>query len=281
MDFNDFVSQYNQYDALDDDLDRIEKSAILTFEYDQRHDNVSAMYKTVPVFRNKKYENVILAGEIWLCTLDTTHPNYYFATPIHKIDASFLFELKKSQIDEIAEIIWKNHEGVIRPQLDEKYHDIMNEAISKAVDNTKIKYQAELEERDSKIIILEQRDNENKQIIASLEEKAKTKPISAVFENGPAGTGLAPFQNLIQNISVRRTGPDTLQSDFFSQSRYFIHVSADHRIMVIRPHPQGNVLCIDNTLSLAGLSLVSSFAEPYDVISEYSPEYEGLQIYLK
>lgn len=281
MDFNDFVSQYNQYDALDDDLDRIEKSAILTFEYDSRHDNVSAMYKTVPVFRNKKYETVILAGEIWLCTLDTTHPNYYFATPIHKIDASFLFELKKNQIEEIAEIVWRNHEGVIKPQLEERYHDIMNETITKAVDNAKATYNAELEERDSKIILLEQRDTENKQIIASLEEKIKAKPAAAVFENGPPGSGLVPFQSVVQNISVRRTGPDTLQSDFFTQSRYFIHVSADHRIMVIHPHAQGNVICMDNTISLAGLSLVSSFADAYDMPSEYSSEYEGLQVYLK
>jgi hypothetical protein len=283
VDFRDFVAQLNdQFGTTDSDWDPMIKTAIVTFEYDDKRDNISGKYKTVPVFRHREYENTILAGETWICRLDTSHDNYHFATPVHKVDASFLFELKKNQIDEIAEAVWKNHGSVIQPALEEKYREIMRESASKAVEDARSEYEAKIEDLDSKIHALEQRDAENKQIIASLEEKAKAVPVYQA-RTAPGGMPqmFPTIQSLIPTASVRRISPDAMQSEFFTQSRYYIHVSADHRIIVVRPHAEGNVVCMDNVITLEGLSLISSFGEPHDMISEYSSEYGGLLIHLK
>ncbi|MDR3282273.1 MAG: hypothetical protein LBS92_01510 [Candidatus Methanoplasma sp.] len=283
VDFRDFIAQLNnQFGTTEGDWNQLAKTAIVTFEYDDKRDNISGKYKGVPVFRHREYENTILAGETWICKLDGSHDNYHFATPVQKVDASFLFELKKDQIDEIAETVWKNHEGAIRPSLEERYHDMMIENVSKAVEDAKSGFKAEVDDLNAKIRTLEQRDAESKQIIASLEEKAKAVPVYPVkITPGGMPQMLPSVQTLAPVSSVRRTSPDAMQSEFFTQSRYFIHVSADHRIIVIRPHAEGNVVCMDNTITLEGLSIISSFNEPYDMVSEYSSEYGGLLVHLK
>jgi len=81
-------------------------------------------------------------------------------------------------------------------------------------------------------------------------------------------------------VSVRRDGPDSISSDSFDKSRYFVHLSADHRVIIVRPHNEGDVVCMDNTIVLAGLSLVSTFNGPYEMVSEYNYSYGGILIYL-
>ncbi len=89
----------------------------------------------------------------------------------------------------------------------------------------------------------------------------------------------SPFR--IGRVSVERTGPDELRSEAFNRTRYFVHISSDYRILLIRPHDSGDVICIDNKIMLNGLSMALQFSGPTQLISEYSPEYGGILIHLR
>jgi hypothetical protein len=290
QDFDDFKQKMGtQYGTDELDWDHLrEMTAILTFTLDERG-NVSSRYMGLFVFRNRDSGETIQPGETWIVSL-TENPNTgknYFAKPIKKLDASFMFELKKDQMDEIADYIWKKHADTITPQLNERYSDILKAEIAKAADAAKAESAKTIEDLNAKVAVLEHKDTEDRQIIASLEEQVKTAqsqvraaPVeshasAAILPQGGAMFGPAP------SVSVRRVGPDTIESSWLAQSRYFVHLSADHRIITIVPHPEGVVVCMNGQMSLAGLNDICPYAEPYDMLCEYSPLYGGILIHLK
>ena len=282
MDFNDFLAEYNEkYGLSEEDWDGLRKNVILSF-LEEDGGKVMAWHKGIPVFRHRDSDKVISAGDVWICSLDKSKETYYFAKGLQRIDSSFVYELKRDQIEEIANITWDKQRVVIEPLLEDRYKNIMEEKLMQAIDDTKEKYEEQLCQMRDSIHQLEQRDAENKKIIASLQEQKKTAKRSeehAVNETAPP-VNLADSFSLVKDTAVRRDGPDTISSPFFSRSRYFVHLSADHRLLTIKPHESGNVICIDNTMALAGLNLVSPYEGPCDMISEYSPQYGGLKIYL-
>jgi hypothetical protein len=182
-------------------------------------------------------------------------------------------------MDEIASSLWNSRRSSLEPLLEEKYHEETEKKLTKAIDDARAAYESKMAELNATIADLEHKNNENKQIISSLEERAKTKP--AVTGNVSGGINAMCDIGFCPNATVRRVGPDTISSEYFTKNRYFVHISADCRIMIIHPHEDGNVVCIENTIILDGLSSVSSFSEPYDMVSEYNPNYGGVQIYLR
>lgn len=278
MDFNEWKAHNNEkYGTADEDWDYLKKTTIITFNYDDRG-NVSGKHGRYPVFRDKKFENTILAGETWICSLNSNHldKGYYFATPVQKIDSSFMFELKKDHMSEIAHYLWEKNRSTIEPLLEEKFKEQTIQTIAKAVEDTKAEYEIKIRELENKINELELRDAQNKQIISSLEEKAKRSPTNG---NGRGAT--QQFTGLLPDTSVRRIAPDSISSPFFFNSRYFVHISADHKVMEIKPHVEGQVVAMDNIIILNGLNSMTSFTEPYDMVSEYDPSVGGVRVYLK
>ena len=278
MEIGDFITGLNEkYGTTDDDWYKIRKAAIVTFEYDDRG-NVSGRYKGILVLRDKNYKNVILPGETWICSLEQNllMSNNYYARPLQRIDSSFMFELKKEQLGEIAETIWEKHRDSIEPLMEDRYGKAIAEEISNAVAQTKAEYESQLKEMSILMQELELKDIENRKIIGSLQNRAPTMDVVNTTISEPAASiGSYP------DVSVRRIGPDSITSDFFTSSRYYVHMSADYRTMIIVPNLEGDVVCIDNTITLMGLSAASPFSEPYDMLSEYSPHYGGVQIHLK
>ncbi|MCL2550142.1 MAG: hypothetical protein FWE78_04355 [Methanimicrococcus sp.] len=280
MDFMDLVARYNEeYGMVDDDWEKIRTTTILTFV--EENGKISSRYNGVPVYRDRDFEKTIFAGETWICSLDKSKLTFYFAKGIQRIDSAFMFELKSEQRDEIVSCIWEKQRRIIEPILEEKYREVAAKNLEQATEETRSKYEAEIKTLKDSIHNLEQKETENKQIIESLHEKLNAKNSDAESQSSkPAGVPeLMPFGSA-SNISVKRSGPDTIISDAFNKSRYFVHLSADHRTIVIRPHEQGNVVCMNNTIVLERLGLISSFNGPYDMVSEYSPLYGGIQIYL-
>ena len=278
MDFNDFINRFNQeYGTSNEDWDTLRKSAIITFDYDDRG-NISGRYKGVLVYRNKKFENVILPGETWICSLEPNPSSSanYFAKPLQRIDASFMFEMKKDQIDEICETIWNKYRESIEPRLDEKYSDVVKEKIDNAIDKMKDEYETTIRDLIDQIQRLELTIAENEKIIGSLQNKlscSESREERSVIPGAGFGISL--------DVKVRRIGADSIFSEFFDKSRYFVHISADHRTMIVVPHRSGDVVCIDQVITLNGLSMISPFTDTYDMICEYNPNYGGAQIFLK
>jgi hypothetical protein len=281
MDFNEFVKEYNEkYGLADEEWDNLKKSVVLSFTEDEPG-KVMSWYRGVPVFRHKSSELSILTDETWICSLDTSKVSYYFATGLQRVDSSFFYGLKQPQIVEIADVIWNEQRMIFEPLLEEKYKEIMNNQISAAVENERKEYVGQIEDLKEQKHQLEQKDAENKQIIASLTEKVN-KTLMNRSENELTklrGINLG-ISDLVTEISVFRDGPDTISSPMFDKPRYFVHLSADHRILVVRPHESGNVVCIDNDIVLLGLGLVSQYDGPYEMVAEYNAKYGGIQIYL-
>ncbi|MBR2254879.1 MAG: hypothetical protein IJ856_03555, partial [Candidatus Methanomethylophilaceae archaeon] len=83
-----------------------------------------------------------------------------------------------------------------------------------------------------------------------------------------------------QRFEVERIGPDTIRSPSFTDNRYFVHISPDYKLLVIRPNEDGNVYCLNKTIRLKDLGLVSGFTARKFLVAEYSPLYEGLLVRL-
>lgn len=280
MEFNQWVAVNKEYGLDDEDWEDLKNTAVLTFLEDDSG-KVSSMYKSRRVYRHYDSERTILPGETWICSLVSSQTFTYFARGLQRVDSSFMFELKKDQKDAIAASIWDKHKNTIEPLLEEKYKDILSKNIAQAVADTKKEYEITIKELQETARGLEQKDAENKNIITSLQEKLNAS-------EAEKDSGLN--KNLIPNMpfytppqisfSVRRDGPDSISSESFNKSRYFIHLSADRRIIVVKPHDEGNVVCMNNTIILEGLSLISSYNGPQEMVSEYNHIFGGIQIYL-
>jgi len=283
VEFNKWVAGENEkHDLTDEELDEIRRTetAVLTFI---REDSgrVRSSHRGMTVFRHRDFENIIMPGETWVCSLEKKS-TYYFAKGLKRADSAFLFELNKDQIEEIASYIWVQQRHIIEPLLDEKYKDMTAKKIAQVAEETGQRYEAEIMALKENIHGLEQKEAENKNIISSLHEKLDAAKKERTVKAGKVKTpDLAIETRLpVTAVSVRRDGPDSISSDSFDKSRYFVHLSADHRVIIVRPHNEGDVVCMDNTIVLAGLSLVSTFNGPYEMVSEYNHSHGGILIYL-
>lgn len=294
MDWYDFIAENNsKYGTTDEDWEPLRDSAIVTFDYDTRN-NVSGKWKGMTVYRDGYYENTILPGETWICTL-TLNPrsgSNYFAKPVQKVDASFLYELKKDQLDELSEVLWERNRAILEPILEERYRDEVRVQLDRVTEDIRQTYETRVAGHEQTIAELEATSAENERIIRSLQDKVealtaengalRTRAPSPVQGQTPAP---APAQSLteipVPRSVVMRTGPDTLESPAFTKSRYMVHLSADHKLMAVRPDDRGNVVCMNNTIQLLGLSFVSPFSEEYEMTSEYNSRYGAILIHLK
>jgi len=269
-----------EYGLGDEDWNGIKRSAILTFTLDNGG-KVKSSYMNKHVFRHRDSEKTISLGETWICSLQSMG-TYYFAKGLVRIDPSFLFELKKEQMDEIGSYIWEKYRHIIEPELKAKYDEEAEKKTNQATESIRNEYEDKIAGLNEEIDKLVQRDMKNKHVIASLEEELNT--VSKHAAPAPAAPAqeqaFYPYPAQPVRVSVRRDGPDSIYSESFNRSRYFVHLSYDRRTILIKAHEEGNVLCMNNRIVLEGLSAISTFGEQYDMVTEYNPRYGGIQIYL-
>lgn len=192
-------------------------------------------------------------GETWVCKM-TAVGNMYAAAPVCKVDANFLFgAFSEEQKEEIARIIWINERASLEPAFEEKYR-VMIEAEAAA------KAKAEVE--------------------ADIEALKKTIGELTMENAGLKKAGARKASLFEIETSVRREGPDTISSDFFTEGRYTVHLNGNHTIMEIAKSDSGNLDCIGNRLELRGLGAVSPFNGPCDMETEYIPQRRALQVRL-
>ena len=279
MDFNKFrAGLIDEFGLTDEDLKEVDKAAILLFK--QTPDGkVISRHNGKAVLKHRDSENEIMAGDLWICSLDS-RGTYYFAKGLMRIDSSFMLELKKEQMDEIVACVWEKHRDMLMPDLEKKYEKILEEEVNKAREQTRNLYVEDLDNLSETVLELERKDTENKKIIASLQNQldnctVETKTAKGTAETSPPAFSSSPL------ISVRRDSPDKISSDSFNRSRYSVHLSADLKIILVTPNDQGNVVCMNNTIELNGLALISPFSTPYEMVSEYDPKRGGIRIYLR
>lgn len=272
----------SEYNIDDGDWNLYRRMTVLTFSSDT-HGNVSSKYHGMIVYRDRGSEDTILPGETWIVslTLNPATERNYFARAIKRLDASFMFELSKDQIDEIADCLWKTQRDKVEPVLLEKYADLHKEQVEKEVLERTSKMTAELESANERADAMEHKSMEDERIIDSLNKKLALREAAAP-QAGAAVRQAAPVAGIAdEDVTVMRIGPDTLISDFFTGNRYSVHIAADMRVMIIVPDPDGNILCVDNTMTLAGLNAIVPYGgDETEMMSKYSPEYGGLTVFL-
>ena len=135
-------------------------------------------------------------------------------------------------------------------------------------------------------------NEQDKAIIESNEERIDLLNAKiTVLEKDPVSKVMEKPQDMVQQTFIEtlaapryfvtRSGPDTIYSDGFNKSRYFVHLSADPKMMLIREHKNGNVVCMDNTMVLEGLSTILPYNEGDVLQSEYSSRYGGIIVYMR
>ena len=84
-----------------------------------------------------------------------------------------MLELKREQMEDIADAVWKGHKDKIEPILEEKYKEVMKKTVCEKVAEAVGEKDSEIRDLCIQIEELEQRDSENRQIMLSLEEKVR------------------------------------------------------------------------------------------------------------
>jgi len=213
--------------------------------------------------------DVTMSEGTWICTLEKSK-DFYRATPVRKMDASFFMELKRSQKDEIIAALWNDYKEELMPELKEKYLESVQDDIEKAVAESTESLNRTIEELREEKAELEKIIEANRVIMenTSSVQEAPKEPLEVQKE-----------MILSSSIVVKRVSPDMISSPFFTSHKYFVHVSHDLKTLVIQPHDYGTVICINNILLLSGLGNISSFTEETELQSEYIPE-KGLVVHL-
>lgn len=298
MDFYDFVRENNQkYGTTDDDWEPYSKTAIVRFEKDEKG-YVLGRVRGKVVFRDNS-SNEIQPGETWIVSLveNTGTGKNYFAKPMMKLDSKFMFDLRKDQLDLVADHLWREQRGVLEPMFEERYRKTIEQRIADATEDAKRRMEERMAEMTSTIEDMKSRAEEDASVISSLEDRIEelnrmleakeTELKDAKVKVGPVTTTTQNEDGLEQRdfsgkgVEVVRTGPDSITSMSFKKARYFVNLSADHRFLLIRPDNTANVLCVDRTIVLAGLGEISPFEGEGPMPAEYSRRYEGYIVYLK
>jgi len=302
MDIMDWMRENNEkYGTSDEDWGFLNNAGVVRFDYDEKG-YVSGMYHGKTVYRDSYHEADIVPGDIWIVSLSLnpkTGANY-FAKPLMKIDGSFLYQMKKDQIDSLAKYLWDNNRVILEPVMEEIYKDVAAEQIANAVKEQTAALESQIEKLKDDLSEQQRLNAEDKAIIESMEKENELLSAKVlVMENSP-GVIVSPqpipevkkqtatesteeFKEQVKppKSIIIRTGPDTIRSDGFGKARYFVHMSSDHSRLLIRDDKNGNVVCMEKTITLSGLNSILPFSEECVMQSEYSPKYGGILVYLK
>ncbi|AMK13767.1 hypothetical protein AUP07_0718 [methanogenic archaeon mixed culture ISO4-G1] len=83
-----------------------------------------------------------------------------------------------------------------------------------------------------------------------------------------------------KNPIVKRVGPRAIYSESFEDGRYFVHVSPNKKLMLIRKHDEGEVFCVNHQVMIQDLERLYPFLEEKDLKAERSGKYDGILVHL-
>lgn len=297
MDFLEMQKEYNQkYGTVENDWEPYKKTAIVRFETDEKGTILGRANGKIVFRHNSSTE--ILPGETWIVNLveNTGMSKNYFAKPLMKLDSKFMFDLRSDQMDIIADYLWREQRAVLEPMFEERFKETIEKKISDATEESRRKSEERIAEMTSVIDSQNARSAEDATVISSLENKIEelNREIERMSDEIKGSKSSKPMiqaqsPDFIQDkvdfnaksIDVTRIGPDSIRSPAFKKARYFVNLSADHRLLLVRPDNTANILCVDETIVLAGLSEISPFEGEGPLVAEYSKRYEGYVVYLK
>lgn len=285
LDWNEFVAKANmEFGTMENDWDPYARVAILPFN--EEKERVVAKFNGKNVYPHTMYKDRIKNNDVWIVSLQN-NGNYYFAKGIRQLDSSFLLELNKADIDAVANFIWEKNRDSIEPMLEEKYKESLHVQVAKTLEENRKADQEKIAELEEKLAELQKVNDEDKSTIKSLEdsmEALRSSTGSFAPQQGPQlppSSSFVPWGQQDAAAPVTRISPDAIMSEAFTRSRYSVHLSSDHRFLLIVPDANGNVLCISKTITLAGLDTIAPFNGDTEMPCSYSTSFNGLLVTLK
>ena len=293
--------------------------AILEFMVNPKRDGLMAYYKRKVTFLDWNYKGEpIEPGDHVLCTVveDFEHN---VATPVMKITPSILMGFSNEMRDAIINALWaknkKDYEEIFEKRYKNEIYERAKTDLAKENEPVFAEYTERIEDLTKQLAAarfamdVATKDTESDEIELSsepIEERVDNKPDSRpmVLDESVGGTseeqrprsnesgilrsdyGMQRYRELFavynhsRALDVQRISNRAIFSESFEDGRYFVHVSPNKKLMLIRQHEEGEVFCVNHQLMIQDLERLYPFTEKKSLKAEYSSRYDGVLVHL-
>ena len=250
-----------------------------------------------PVFPDKRRGGTeIKAGETWFCELEEYRPGFgpqiYYGSPIVKIDASYLFDIRPDQVDRLVEALQKTSQATLLDAARKKLQDELEKAAQTRVDTAAMErdtarreadgLRAELDRlREANVVLKRESDG----LKAKQEVNDSPAGGEATGQSGPGELGVPQSWSLLGDgagsLVLQRPLATVIESAILRDGRYFVHVSPDRGVLLIRWHPEGNLVAVGHKITIPGLEVLRPFDKPEALRGTYDSRAGGVRVDLK
>ena len=296
------------------------KLHILTFGLDRNGTKIISQLNGRIIFVEKDFQYEVGIDETWICSLKEAYNCSYATPIIkltlndilnfnEQLRENVLSTLWKKYQNDLKTIFENRYKAELKNMIAEELKTDFEEKLERL---TKEKDDIENELRQTRFQLETQRTaapvvEDDFIILGSNDVVSKKEPVQSVqVQPTPVTTVVAteqvPMQvasgiqsapgvprsipqikrvgPVAQKFEVERIGPDSLRSPSFTDNRYFVHISPDYKVLVIRPNEDGDVYCLNKVIRLKDLGLVSGYTAKKFLVAEYSELYEGMIVRL-
>jgi len=240
------------------------------------------------IFPDKKRGgDIIRAGDTYFCLLheyvSPTGSTVYYAEPVARVDATFLFDLRPDQVARMVDGLEATAQRTLLEQARAKIKKSVEEAVKGELDRLQKEREAAvdrsegLEEdlarlRDERATLrMEVEGLEHR--VSELEEDTD-RGVHEVAE--PPGEASDSWHMLGPAVGagrplVRRRTEEVLGSAMFRDGLHFVHVSPDRRLLRVYAHPEGNLPAVGGRLKVPGLGTIRPFAGEEELPARVDP----------
>ncbi len=140
-DFNEWVRNNAEPD---EEMDPVEeeytrKLHILSFYIDKKGINIISQLNGIYVFVDRNYTNAVAAGDTWICSVQLSASNVYYAKPVKKLTLSELMNFDERLRENILNTFWLKHRKelttLLEPRLRNELQSKLTEDISKQMES--------------------------------------------------------------------------------------------------------------------------------------------------
>ena len=294
--------------ALEDTVESLELMTFMKNADKMRTDPVARHPITgLIVFPDKRRQGgLIKVGETYFCEVREHESGFgstiYYADPVIRVDAGFLFDLRPDQVGKLVdalleaakEPLLEQARAQIRSQLEKAARTDLEvlrrerDEAAAALDGAR----AQLVQSQDEVARLRLESIGLAERVRELEGAAGSTAATPARGEGAGGAPSAPAAVPGQDgatwttlggpgpmaLPIRRPTPEHLESTQLSYSRYFVHVSPDRRVLLVRPHPEGNLPAVGGRLTVPTLGMLRPFSGPEELATRTDPRTGGLLV---
>lgn len=259
--------------------------------------------RTIPIGRHpannrvvfpdaKRLGGSIKVGDSYFCELSEYHPDsgpsVYYANPIIKVDASYLFDLRPEQMDRLIAALEKTTQGKLLDQARAAIRLELETASRVRLDALQTERDEARSQADSVKAELAREVAAGKSLqgeVATLNALLKETQANQKEEPDLDPQSSQPLTNwppaVIEEIgatSVLRPRAEQIESPYFKEGRYFVHVAPNRKLILVRPRKEGNLVAVGRRITIPGLSVLRPFDFPERLPAAYDSRSEGLLV---